>query len=137
MKSHVGTSGWMYKHWRNGVFYPPKLPTTKWLAYYAERFQTTEINATFYRLPLASTCQGWHDKAPEGFIYTVKVSRFITHIKRLKDCAEPVATFLERVAPLGEHMGPLLYQLPPNFHRNDDVLDAFLETLPRDKCHVM
>ena len=121
----VGTSGWQYNHWRER-FYPAGTPQRVWLEYYAERFATVEVNNAFYRLPERKTFQAWRERTPDDFCVAVKVSRYLSHIKRLKDCAESMATFLERVAPLGKHMGPLLYQLPPNFHRDDQVLDAFL-----------
>ena len=128
---HVGCSGWVYKHWR-GSFYPEGLPQKRWFERYSEEFDTVEINASFYRLPLASTFDGWREKAPEGFRYAVKVNRFITHMKKLFDCEEAVDRFIELVRPLGEKLGPLLYQLPPSLHKNLERLDAFLARLPRD-----
>ena len=128
---HVGCSGWVYKHWR-GIFYPEGLPQKRWFERYAEEFDTVEINASFYRLPLASTFEGWRDKAPPGFHYAVKVNRFITHMKKLLDCEEEVDRFIALARPLGDKLGPLLYQLPPSLHKNLGRLDAFLSRLPAD-----
>ena len=128
---HVGCSGWVYKHWR-GIFYPEGLPQTRWFERYAEEFDTVEINASFYRLPLASTFEGWREKAPPGFRYAVKVNRFITHMKKLFDCETEVDRFIALARPLGEKLGPLLYQLPPSLHKNVERLDSFLARLPRD-----
>jgi uncharacterized protein YecE (DUF72 family) len=134
----VGTSGWVYPHWR-GPFYPEGLPGSRWLDFYAARFSTVEINSSFYRLPKEKTFAGWGRKVPDDFRYAVKASRFITHIRRLKDCGEPVETFLGRARAMGENLGPVLYQMPPNFHRNEGneaVLVDFLSALPQDLRHV-
>jgi uncharacterized protein YecE (DUF72 family) len=128
---HVGCSGWVYRHWR-GLFYPEGLPQKRWFERYAEEFDTVEINASFYRLPLASTFEGWRDKAPPGFRYAVKVNRFITHMKKLLDCRDEVDRFIELTRPLGDKLGPLLFQLPPSLHRNLERLDGFLSWLPTD-----
>jgi len=136
VKYYIGTSGWVYPHWRE-VFYPPKLPQSKWLEFYTRHFATVELNNSFYRLPSEQAFANWRDTSPPGFVYAVKVSRFITHIKRLKDVAEPVATFLSRARHLNEKLGPLLYQLPPNMHRNDERLDSFLSLLPKGLHHVV
>jgi uncharacterized protein YecE (DUF72 family) len=133
---YIGTSGWVYPHWR-GVFYPPKLPQSKWLEYYTGLFSTVELNNSFYRLPSEQAFSNWRDSSPEGFRYAVKASRFITHIKRLKDVAEPIETFIERARHLHEKLGPLLYQLPPNMHRNDERLASFLSLLPKGLRHVI
>jgi uncharacterized protein YecE (DUF72 family) len=133
---HVGCSGWVYRHWKGG-FYPEGLPQKRWFAHYASHFDTVEINASFYRLPLASTFEGWRDKAPAGFRYAVKVNRFITHMKKLLDCHEAIDQFIALARPLGNKLGPLLYQLPPSLHRNLERLDAFLERLPKDLEHVV
>jgi uncharacterized protein YecE (DUF72 family) len=132
---HVGCSGWVYKHWR-GIFYPEGLPQKRWFERYAEEFDTVEINASFYRLPLASTFEGWRDKAPPGFHYAVKVNRFITHMKKLLDCEAEVDRFIALARPLGEKLGPLLYQLPPSLKLNLERLERFLERLPPDLTHV-
>src|SRR3954447_1667826 len=128
---HVGCSGWIYKHWR-GIFYPEGLPQKRWFERYAEEFDTVEINASFYRVPLASTFESWRDKAPPGFRYAVKVNRFITHMKKLLECREEVDRFVALARPLGETLGPLLYQLPPSLKLDLARLETFLERLPRD-----
>jgi uncharacterized protein YecE (DUF72 family) len=133
---HVGCSGWVYKHWR-GIFYPEGLPQKRWFERYAEEFDTVEINASFYRLPLESTFEGWREKAPPGFRYAVKVNRFITHMKKLLDCEAEVERFIALARLLDEKLGPLLYQLPPSLHKNVDRLDAFLGRLPKDLEQVV
>lgn len=133
---HIGCSGWVYRHWRE-TFYPPGLPQKQWFGHYAGQFDTVEINASFYRLPLGKTFDGWRDKAPPGFRYALKVNRFITHSKKLLDCEEPVAEFISLTRKLGPALGPLLYQLPPSLHRDDDRLEAFLQHLPADMEHVV
>jgi uncharacterized protein YecE (DUF72 family) len=133
---HVGCSGWVYKHWR-GIFYPEGLPQKRWFERYAEEFDTVEINASFYRLPLESTFEGWRDKAPPGFHYAVKVNRFITHMKKLLNCETEVDRFVALMRPLGHTLGPLLYQLPPSLHKNVERLDTFLARLPKDLEQVV
>ena len=133
---HVGCSGWVYKHWR-GILYPEGLPQRRWFERYADEFDTVEINASFYRVPLGSTFEGWRDKAPPGFRYAVKVNRFVTHMKKLLDCEEEVDRFISLARQLGDKLGPLLYQLPPSLHRNLERLDAFLGRLPGDLEHVV
>jgi uncharacterized protein YecE (DUF72 family) len=135
VKYYIGTSGWHYNHWK-GSFYPPHLPAKDWLKYYAQDFNTVEINASFYRLPLESTFTNWRQEAPPGFCYAVKASRFITHIKRLKDSREPLNTFLTRAKCLESSLGPILYQLPPGLHRDDQRLADFLAMLDRKLQHV-
>ena len=124
----IGTSGWQYKDWR-GRFYPEKLAQAAWLEYYATRFATVEVNNTFYRLPRPETFASWRQRVPSGFTMTVKVNRFITHIKQLKEPAESVQRFVAAAAPLGERTGPLLIQLPPRLavapDRLRDTLDQF------------
>ena len=132
---HVGCSGWVYRHWR-GLLYPEGLPQRRWFQRYAEDFDTVEINASFYRLPLASTFDGWREKAPPRFRYAVKVNRFITHMKKLLDCDAPLAKFVALARPLGDKLGPLLYQLPPSLHKDPERLEAFLKLLPPDLEHV-
>ena len=131
----IGTSGWVYAHWR-GVFYPDELRQRDWFNYYAEHFSTVEINNTFYRLPKERAWEQWREQAPSGFRYAVKGSRFITHIKRLRDCEEPVQTFLDRARLLSEHLGPVLWQLPPQMKCDIERLEAFLAILPHDLQHV-
>jgi uncharacterized protein YecE (DUF72 family) len=135
-KYYIGTSGWVYPHWR-GIFYPLKLAQSKWLGFYTAHFPTVELNNSFYHLPTEKAFSNWRDASPDGFLYAVKVSRFITHIKRLKDVEEPIETFLSRARHLNEKLGPLLYQLPPNMHRNDERLDAFVSLLPSGLRHVV
>jgi len=132
---YIGTSGWHYDHWR-GRFYPEKLAKAKWLEFYTSHFATVELNNSFYRLPSEAAFTTWRDSSPANFTFAVKVSRFITHIKRLKDTGEAVEKFITRAKILGEKLGPLLYQLPPNMHRNDEVLESFLSTLPQGMKHV-
>jgi uncharacterized protein YecE (DUF72 family) len=127
----VGTSGWQYADWK-GRFYPRDLPQKAWLAYFAERFPTVEINNSFYMLPKATSFEGWRDRTPEGFVFTVKANRYITHLKRLKEPEEPVARFMERARLLGPKLGPVLYQLPPNFHADVERLEHFLTVIPED-----
>jgi len=126
----VGCSGWNYKTWR-GAFYPSDLPPRRWLEYYAERFDTVEVNNTFYRLPEKSTFVQWHAQVPRGFLMAVKASRFLTHMKRLRDPEEPLDRLFSRAVGLGAHLGPVLYQLPSRFTIDLDRLDAFLRALPR------
>ena len=126
----IGTSGYVYRHWRAGVFYPPGLRQRDELAWYAEQYRTVELNNPFYRLPEASTFRRWREAVPPDFRFAVKASRFITHVKRLKEPAEPVALLLERVSELKDALGPILFQLPPDFHLDHDRLAAFLDVLP-------
>lgn len=135
-KYYVGTSGWVYPHWQN-VFYPPKLARSKWLEFYTDHFPSVELNYSFYRLPSERSFSNWRDTSPDGFRFAVKVSRFITHIKRLKDIAEPLEIFISRARNLSEKLGPLLYQLPPNMYRNDELLERFLAILPHEFRHVI
>jgi uncharacterized protein YecE (DUF72 family) len=122
----VGTSGFAYKEWK-GVFYPEKLPAKRYLAYYAEQFRTTEINNTFYRMPTAQLCEGWYAEVPDDFLFTLKVSQRITHFKRLKNVEGDMDFFLDSAAALKEKLGAILVQLPPNFKKDIELLDAFLE----------
>ena len=128
-KYYIGTSGWHYDHWR-GRFYPEKLPKTKWLEFYARHFDTVEVNNTFYRLPQESAFAGWRQGSPAGFTFALKASRYISHIKRLKGTEEAVGRFIGRAKVLEEKLGPILYQLPPNMHRDDERLASFLAGLP-------
>ena len=135
VRYHIGTSGWHYEHWR-GLFYPQGLPKAQWLDFYARHFTTVELNNSFYRLPTEKAFTSWRESTPDGFLYAVKVSRFITHIKRLKGVDEALDNFLVRARILEDKLGPLLYQLPPNMPRNDKVLESFLAILPPGLCHV-
>lgn len=125
----IGTSGWQYAHWRGG-FYPRTLPQRLWLEHYAERFSTVELNNAFYRLPELHTFEQWRERTPAGFVMAVKASRFLTHIKRLKEPEEPVGRLMERVAGLGDRLGPILLQLPPNLQADLDRLDETLACFP-------
>jgi uncharacterized protein YecE (DUF72 family) len=121
----VGTSGFAYKEWK-GIFYPTDLPTKKYLAFYAEHFPTTEINNTFYRMPTLKLTESWYAEAPEGFLFTLKLSQRITHFKRLKNVDEEMEFFLASAVGLKEKLGPILVQLPPNFKKDLEALDGFL-----------
>jgi uncharacterized protein YecE (DUF72 family) len=125
----VGTSGYNYPEWK-GSFYPEKLPAARMLPYYAERLATVEINYTFYRTPNKEILQGWDHATPERFRLTLKAPQRITHIARLRDCAERLHFFLDTAATLGPKLGALLFQLPPNFKIDLAVFDAFLEAFP-------
>lgn len=126
----VGTSGYQYDHWR-GLFYPEKLPKSKWFAHYASHFDTVEINNTFYRLPEASVFKEWERAAPAGFAYALKYSRFGSHRKHLKDPEQHVPNMVERARLLKKKLGPILVQLPPRWQVNAERLDVFLKALPR------
>ena len=128
----IGCSGWNYQHWRHGVFYPPRLPARRWLDFYARSFDTVEINSTFYRLPRQSAVANWVRESRPGFVFAVKMSRYATHIKRLRDLAPSIALFYDRIRPfLGSpKFGPVLWQLPPGFRRDDARLAEALEQLP-------
>jgi uncharacterized protein YecE (DUF72 family) len=127
----IGCSGWNYPHWRERV-YPKGLPASHWLTYYAELFDTVEVNNTFYRLPKQESVAAWVEESPPGFCFAVKASRFLTHMKRLTDMGQGVRRFYERIEPLVDSpkMGPVLWQLPENFHRNDERLGSALAQLP-------
>ena len=132
----IGCSGWVYKHWA-GAFYPQGTREAARLEYYASRFDTAEINASFYRLPSEAMVAGWARRVPERFVFAWKVSRFITHNKKLNDCEDPVALVFGRMAPLGGRLGPALIQLPPQLRRNDERLAGFLKLLRgRGRCAV-
>jgi uncharacterized protein YecE (DUF72 family) len=126
---HVGTSGWQYRDWR-GAFYPEDVPQRRWLEFFASEFHTVEVNNSFYRLPERSTFEGWRERTPDGFIVAVKASRFITHLKRLRDPEDPVALFWERASGLGDRLGPVLFQLPPRFRAEPERLRRLLAVLP-------
>ena len=124
----VGCSGWQYRHWR-GTFYPAGTPQDRWFAYYATKFDTVEINNSFYRLPASETFTRWAEQAPPGFVYAVKASRFLTHMKKLKDPQDPLARFFDNARHLDSHLGPVLYQLPPRWPLNLERLEIFLQSL--------
>jgi len=134
-KLYIGTSGWVYSHWE-GIFYPEDLPGKDKLKYFSEYFKTAEVNYSFYHLPKPSTYQNWYKQTPKDFIFAVKASRFITHIKRLKDVKEPWKTFLENALNLKEKLGPILFQFPPSFSANDENikrLEEFLKFITKYK----
>ena len=126
----IGCSGWQYQHWRD-EFYPAELPQSRWFAHYMLSFDTVEINNSFYRLPEARTFAKWRDQAPRRFLYAVKASRFLTHMKKLKDPEEPIARFFDRAKHLRSHLGPVLYQLPPHWPIDLPRFEHFLAVLPR------
>ena len=132
---YIGTSGWHYDHWQ-GRFYPEGLRKPKWLEFYSQSFPTVELNNSFYHLPTEKAFATWHRATPDSFRFAVKVSRYITHIRKLKDSEEPLQNFLARATLLGDKLGPLLYQLPPGLRRDDDLLESFLSLLPRHLVHV-
>jgi uncharacterized protein YecE (DUF72 family) len=129
--ARIGCSGWNYDDWR-GTFYPAREPRRRWLELYAERFDTVEVNNTFYRLPNREAVAGWVRQTPERFTFAIKASRYLTHIRRLQDTGEGIARFYERIEPLIEHrrLGPVLWQLPANFKRDDERLERWLQALP-------
>ncbi|HBY95398.1 MAG TPA: DUF72 domain-containing protein [Chloroflexi bacterium] len=124
----IGTSGWVYKHWR-GIFYPQQLPGDQLLRFYAERFPTVEINYSFYRLPRRSVFESWRSQTPDGFLFAVKASRYLTHMKKLKDPKEPLGRLLERAAGLQEKLGPILFQFPHTWSANLERLQQFFVAL--------
>jgi len=132
---YCGTSGWIYSDWR-GLFYPNELPQSKWLSYYSQRFDTVEINNSFYRLPEKCTFEKWRDESPLDFTFAVKASRFLTHMKKLKDPQEPLGRILANSDGLASKRGPILYQLPPYWHLNLTRLEEFLNILPVGARHV-
>jgi uncharacterized protein YecE (DUF72 family) len=133
----IGTSGYVYPHWRKGVFYPPGLPARQELAFYAARFRTVELNNSFYRLPTPEMFLRWRDNTPSDFEFAVKASRYITHIKRLRDVGNELALFMERASLLGVKLGPVLFQLPPTQRIDIARLRDFLPLLDPDRRWVM
>jgi uncharacterized protein YecE (DUF72 family) len=131
MPTLVGTSGWQYRDWR-GRFYPQGLAQRRWLEHYTEHFDTVELNNAFYRLPERATFEGWRARTPPHFVIAVKASRYLTHIKRLRDPEEPVARLLDRARGLGPRLGPVLLQLPPSLRMDLPLLDRCLRCFPVD-----
>lgn len=127
----VGTSGWVYPHWR-GPFYPEGLPEREWLEFYARSFSAVELNASFYHLPKEKTFQSWYKRVPANFVFSVKGSRFITHVKKLSDCQEPLMNLLQASANLKEKLGPLFFQFSPSFRADPGKLKEFIKMLPDD-----
>jgi uncharacterized protein YecE (DUF72 family) len=130
MNLHVGTSGYSYKEWK-GSFYPEKIPAKEMLRYYSERLSTVEINATFYRMPQQSMLENWKEQVPGSFRFSLKASQRITHFKRLKETSEETKYFLETASVLGDQLGVILFQLPPNMKKDLPRLEEFLAQLPR------
>jgi uncharacterized protein YecE (DUF72 family) len=134
----IGCSGWNYASWRHGVFYAEGVPARRWLTAYAEHFDTLEVNTTFYRLPKREVVERWAQETPDGFTFAVKVSRYVTHVKRLIDAPLHLELLLRRIEPLiaAGKLGPLLWQLPPTFRRDDDRLAEALGGLPSTLRHA-
>jgi uncharacterized protein YecE (DUF72 family) len=128
----IGCSGWNYASWRHGVFYPERCPARLWLDFYARHFDTVEVNATFYRLPTVKAVQGWVDQTPDDFVLTIKMSRYVTHVKRLRELPPSLELFYSRLEPLlgSPKFGPMLWQLPPTFRRDDARLAEAFAQLP-------
>ncbi len=133
MLLHIGTSGFSYKEWK-GSFYPADLPQAKMLAFYAERFSTVEINNTFYRMPNEGTLAGWTRQVPAAFRFVLKAPQRITHQKKLADAGDDVRRLFDAAAALGDHLGPVLFQLPPYLRADAARLEAFLGELPEDRA---
>jgi uncharacterized protein YecE (DUF72 family) len=135
-KIYIGTSGFSYPHWENGLFYPETLPRSKQLEYYSDHFNTVELNSPFYRLPSTDLFANWAKRVRNNFIFSVKVSRYITHIKKLKECSEEWKTFFERASNLKDKLGPFLFQLPPSLKKDLPLLRDFVKMLSiyDDKC---
>jgi uncharacterized protein YecE (DUF72 family) len=135
----VGCSGWSYDHWREGVFYPPRCPARRWLPFYTEHFDTVEVNSSFYRLPRREAVAHWAEQTPAGFVFAVKASRYMTHVARLRDVEAHLPLLLDRLAPMIDagKLGPLLWQLPPTFRRNDRRLAEALDRFPRNFRHAV
>lgn len=131
----VGTSGWSYNHWI-GPFYPKGIAAGAFLSFYARRFASVEINSTFYGLPKAASQLSWLEQTPTGFLFACKASRYITHMKKLKDPEAGLATFFAAIEPLGPKLGPILFQLPPRWRLNVSRLEAFLEALPPERRYA-
>jgi uncharacterized protein YecE (DUF72 family) len=136
MQIRLGCSGWSYESWRDGVFYPPRLASGNRLRHYATRFDTVELNASFYRLPARAAAQHWAEQTSDDFRFAVKVSRYLTHTVRLNDTARHLGLLLQRIEPLRGKLGPLLWQLPPTFKRDDDRLAWALDELPAQLRHA-
>lgn len=128
VRVRIGTSGWMYDHWK-GVFYPKELPKKDWLSFYTQVFDTVEINASFYHLPREATFKRWYSETPPSFLFAVKAPRYMTHVKKLKDIDEVLVLFYHRVALLQEKCGPLLFQFPPRFSFDQERIASFLGKL--------
>jgi uncharacterized protein YecE (DUF72 family) len=135
-RARVGCSGWQYRHWRDS-FYPSEITLSRWFEHYSTIFDTVEINNSFYRLPEPSTFARWAERAPSNFLFAVKASRYLTHMKKLKDPEPALERFFERASHLGKHLGPVLYQLPPAWKLDLPRLEHFLQVLPRNARHAI
>ena len=136
MELFIGTSGWAYKHWEDDVFYPSKIRSEAKLHYYSKKFNTVEINSTFYRQPLDQTFKKWFDAVPDHFTFSVKANRFITHIKRLSGCTDEIKRLLKSTELLGHKLGPILFQLPPSLQKDIGLLNKFLDNLTPDHFYT-
>ena len=128
---HIGTSGWHYGHWE-GPFYPKDISSDEYLEYYSKHFHTVEVNNSFYKIPDQETIREWRDTVPKRFIFSVKASRYITHMKKLKDPDKGVPNLMSAISLFENKLGPILFQLPPNWHANPERLEAFIISLPRN-----
>ncbi len=128
----IGTSGWSYAHWQ-GLFYPQNLPKEKWLEYYCQYFDTVELNSSFYHLPQKKTFKNWRQRTPKNFLFSIKASRFISHLLKLNGASESLENLLDNALGLKEKLGPILFQFPPNFELDVERLGKFLKILPADK----
>ena len=131
MKNFIGTSGFFYRHWK-GIFYPEGLPQKKWLEFYANSFDTLELNSTFYHLPKENTVKAWVNRTPDNFVFSVKASKFITHTKRLRNVEESLQLFIQRAALFGNKLGVILFQLPPSMRKDMTLLKNFLSLLDKN-----
>lgn len=129
-KVYIGTSGWSYNHWLEN-FYPKNLSNKKWLEHYSKNLKTVELNASFYHLPTPQVFTNWYKNTPKNFLFSVKASRFITHVKKLNNCKQPLSKFIKSAKNLKEKLGPILFQLPPSLKANEKKLENFLKILPR------
>jgi uncharacterized protein YecE (DUF72 family) len=135
-RTRIGTSGWIYNHWVE-IFYPRDTPKSRWLEFYGDHFNTVELNASFYRLPKAQTFVNWSKRTSDDFLWAVKASRYITHVRRLSEAAEPLERLYGAVEVLGEKLGPILFQLPPSLSFNEEAFMRFCRCLKKDRLHVL
>ena len=136
MRWLIGTSGWSYKHWQ-GVFYPEGLKSKDWLSFYTKTFSTVEVNSTFYRTPQEKTMDGWREKSPDNFVFTLKMNRFITHRKKLQSVETLLKQFFDRARRLGNKLGVILHQLPPSLKKDIPLLASYLKLLPGEMKHAV
>ena len=133
---YIGTSGWIYSHW-SGLFYPKDCAKARWLEFYTGHFGTVELNASFYRLPKPRTFENWGKRTPDDFLWAVKASRYITHVKRLKEVTKPLERLYQSVEALGNKLGPILFQLPPSLPFNEEVFGRFCQHLKKNRIHAL